>query len=103
MSKEIVRRMEYQLQVENTLDNKAEEKGWFRKRLMFQRFSSKDLLDFSELTEKDLKSYLRVHINSQTVSYLAEMINDNGSINLQFVKEQANIFKTQVHREKRFN
>ena len=33
---------------------------------------------------------------SQAVSYMAEMMNDNGSINLQFVKEQANISKIGV-------
>ena len=47
--------MKYQLHVENTLANGAEEKGWFRRKLMFQSFSSNDLQDFSELTEKDLK------------------------------------------------
>ena len=49
--------MKHQLHVENTLANEAEEKGWFRKKLMLQRFSSNDLLDFPELTEKDTKPY----------------------------------------------
>ena len=59
---------------------------------MFQSFSSNDLLDFPELTEKDLKIvFTGSYQLSQAVSYLTEMMNDNGSINLQFVKEQTNI------------
>ena len=54
-SEKIVRRMKHQLHVENTLANEAEEKDWFRKKLMFQSFSSNDLLDFPQLKEKDLK------------------------------------------------
>ena len=57
---------------------------------MFQNFSSNDLSDFPELTEKDLKIlFTGSYKLSQAVSYLAEMMNDNGCINLQFVKEQA--------------
>ena len=97
LAEEIVWRMKLQSQVENTLDNEAEEKGWFRKKLMFQSFSSNDLLDIPELTEKDLKIWSTGSYQlSQAVSCLAEMINDNGSINLQFIKEQANILKIQV-------
>ena len=47
--------MKHQLHVENTLANEAMKKGWFRKKLMFQSFSSNNLLDFPELTEKDLR------------------------------------------------
>ena len=96
-SEEIVRIMKHQLHVENTLVNEAEEKGWFRKKLRFESSSSKDLIDFPELTEKDLKILFSDSYRlSQAVSYLAKMMNDNGSINLQFVKEQANISKIQI-------
>ena len=80
--------MKHQLHVKNTLANEAEEKGWFRKKLIFQCFSSNDLLDFPELTEKDLKIlFTGSYQHSQVVSYLAEMMSDNGSVILQFVKE----------------
>ena len=36
LSEEIVRRIKHQLHVENTLANAAEEKGWFRNKLIFQ-------------------------------------------------------------------
>ena len=86
--------MKHQLHVENTLVNEAEEKGWFRKKLTFQSFSSNDLLDFPELTEKYLKIlFTGSYQLSQSVWYLAVMMNENGSINLQFVKEQVNTFK----------
>ena len=89
--------MKHQLHVGNSLANKAEEKGWFCKKLMFQSFSSNDLLDLPELTEKDLKILFAVSYQFlQTVSYLTEIMNDNGSIHLQCVKEQANILKIQV-------
>ena len=55
LSGEIVRRMQHHLHIENTLANEAEVRGWFRKKLMFQSFSSNDLLDFPESTEKNLK------------------------------------------------
>ena len=77
--------------------NEAEEKGWFRKKLMFQSSSSRDLLYFPEMTEKDLKILFKGSYQlSQAVSYLAEMMYDNGPINLQFVKEQVNILEIQV-------
>ena len=58
LSEEIIRRMKHHLHVENTLTDEAKEKGWFRKKLTFQSFSSNDLLDFPELTEKDQKLYI---------------------------------------------
>ena len=64
---------------------------------MFQSFSSNDLLDFSELTEKELEIlFTGSYQLSQAVSYLAEMMNYNGSISFKCVKEQANISKIQV-------
>ena len=97
LSEKILKRMKYQIHVENTLANEAEEKGWFRKKLVFQIFSSNDLLVFPELTEKDRKIlFTGLYKLSKAVSYLAEMMNDNGSMNLQFVKKQANILKIQV-------
>ena len=77
LSEEIVRRTKHQLYVENTLAYEAEEKGWFRKKLMFQSFTSNDLLDLPELTEKYLKIlFTGSYQLSQAVSYLAEMMND---------------------------
>jgi len=96
-SEEIVVRMKHQIDIENTLANEAEKKGWFRKKLMFQSISSNDILDFPEMTEKDLKIlFTGSYQLSQAVSYLVEMMDDFGIINLQFVKDQTNILKIQV-------
>ena len=70
LSEEIVRKLKHQLRVEKTLANEAEQKGWFSKNLLFQSFSSNDLLDFPELTE-DLKIvFTGSYRLSQAVSYL---------------------------------
>ena len=43
LSEEILKRTKHQLHVENTFANEAAEKGWFRKKVMFQSFSFNDL------------------------------------------------------------
>ena len=89
LSEEILRGLKHQLHLENTLANKAEEKCWCLKKLMFQILSSNDLLDFQELAEKGLKVlFMGSYQLPQAVSYLPEIMNDNGSINLQFVKSR---------------
>ena len=46
------------------------------------------------MTDKDLKVlFTGSYQLSQAVSYLAEMMNEDGSINLQFVKDETNILK----------
>ena len=40
--------------MKNGLSREGKEEGCFRKKLKFQNFSSNGLLEFSELTEKDL-------------------------------------------------
>lgn len=85
-SDDIVRRMLTQKNVDDTLTAEVDEKGWLRKRLRFQSISSLDLLTFPELTENDLKA----------LSCLGEMLNENGTLNMQSVKEQSNILKILV-------
>ena len=80
--------------VENALAIKAEEKGWWRKRLVFQRISASDILDFPEMTEEDLKIlFTGSYKLTQAVSYLAQTIDKDGQINMQHVKEQTNVLK----------
>jgi len=54
---EVVQRMHSQKHVENTLATEAEEKGWFRQKLPFKNITSNDLLDFPEITERDLNIF----------------------------------------------
>ena len=58
---EIIERMKARKDVENTLAVEAEEKGWFRKKLVFQSIASEDVLDFPEMTERDLKILFTYH------------------------------------------
>lgn len=96
-SADIIRRMLAQKNVDNTLATEVEEKGWLRKRLIFQSISSEDLLRFPELTENDLQIlFTGSYQYSQAISYLAEMLNEDGSLTMQFVKEQSNTLKILV-------
>lgn len=89
-SADIIRRMLAQKNVDNTLATEVEEKGWLRKRLIFQSISSEDLMRFPELTENDLQIlFTGSYQYSQAISYLAEMLNEDGSLTMQFVKEQS--------------
>lgn len=64
---------------------------------MFQSISSDDLLDFPEMTEKDLEIlFTESYQLSQAVFYLAEMVDKDGKVNLQIVKDQTNVLKLQV-------
>ncbi|KMQ85970.1 hypothetical protein RF55_11319 [Lasius niger] len=97
ISSEVVERMIAQKDIENTLAIMVEENGWFRKRLPFQNISSSDLLNFPELTETDLKIlFTGTYQYSQAISYLGEILNEDGSLNLQFLKDQSNVLKLQV-------
>lgn len=90
-------RLNVRKDIENTLAIMVEKNGWFRKRLPFQNISSSDLLNFPELTETDLKIlFTGTYQYSQAISYLREILNEDGSLNLQFLKDQSNVLKLQV-------
>ncbi|GBP36044.1 hypothetical protein EVAR_29174_1 [Eumeta japonica] len=64
--------------VNNDLAKVVEEKNWNRKKWIFRPLTSNDVVDFPELTERDLKILLEEEEEgsyqlSQTVSYLAEL------------------------------
>jgi len=94
---EIVQRMHDQKDMENTLAVEAEEKGWFRRKLLFQSITTNDLLDFPEMTERDMKVlFTGSYQLSQAVSYLAEMVDKNGRLNVEYVKDETNVLKLKV-------
>lgn len=55
--------------------------------------SSKDVLNFPELTKRDLKILFEF---SQSVFYVTEMINNENNINLQHLVEKPNILKLKI-------
>lgn len=94
---EILKQIESQSSVENTLANIIETENWNRKRVIFQQLSSRDLNDFPEMTENDLKVFFTGSYQlSQAISYLAEMMDEENNILLHYVKQQPNIVKFQV-------
>jgi len=96
-SDDILERMRTRRDIENSLAIEAEEKGWLRKKIIFQNISSDDILDFPEMTERDLKIlFTGSYQLSQAISYLAEMVDKDGKVNLQFVKDEMNVLKLQV-------
>ncbi|EZA54576.1 hypothetical protein X777_05697 [Ooceraea biroi] len=95
-SSEIIEKMRVSKDIENTLAAEAEEKGWLRKKLIFQSISS-DMSNFPEMTIKDLTIlFTETYQLSQAVSYLAEMIDKDGQIKVQYIKEQSDVLKLQV-------
>jgi len=63
----------------------------------FQSVTADDILDFPEMTEKDLKIlFTDSYQLSQAVSYLAEMVDKDGKLKLEYVKAQSNILKLKV-------
>ncbi|KAF5304694.1 hypothetical protein FQA39_LY09471 [Lamprigera yunnana] len=84
----------------NKLAEGAQRKRWGQRRTILTPLKSNQLLDFPELTERDLKIlFTRTYQLSQTMSSLAEIVDEEENINLQFEKEIPNI--VQVHVQSR--
>lgn len=67
--------MHSQKDVQNTLATEVEENSWLRRKLPYKSVTSGDILDFPEMTERDLKIlFTGSYQLGQAVSYLAEMV-----------------------------
>ena len=94
---EITERLKVRRDVENTLAIEVEEKVWYRKKLVFQSIPSADILDFPEMSKRELKILFNgTHQLSQAVLYTAGMIDGDDQIKLQYVKEQSDVLKLEV-------
>ncbi|XP_050499079.1 uncharacterized protein LOC126879831 [Diabrotica virgifera virgifera] len=83
--------------LENTLLQECEENRWGRRKTLFQPLQSNDVLDFPEMTEQDLITFFTgTYQLKQSISYLAELITEDNKVDLQFLKETADIIKIQV-------
>lgn len=81
----------------NTLAAEVEEKRWYRQKVSFEKISSSVLPDFPEMTTRDLKIFFTGSYQlSQTVSYLAELMDDQNNIEIQFLKINKSILRFQV-------
>lgn len=94
---DILQRMHSQRNVQNTLATEVEEKGWLRRKLPFKSVTSDDILDFPEMTERDLKIlFTGTYQLAQAVSYLAEMVDTDGKLRIEYVKDESNVLKLKV-------
>ncbi|KMQ87194.1 protein disulfide-isomerase a6-like protein [Lasius niger] len=97
MVQEVVDQMNDRNDIENTLAEEVENNNWSRKTVPFQKITSEDLIDFPEMSERELKIFFTgTYQLSQAISYLAEMLDDNNNIRLSFLKENTNIVKLEV-------
>ena len=59
--------------------------------------TANEILYFPEMSERDLTIFFTGSYQiSQAVSYLAEMLNKDGKLPLQYVKEEPNVLKFEV-------
>ncbi|GLV33380.1 hypothetical protein CBL_20126 [Carabus blaptoides fortunei] len=94
---EIVQRMYYTLKTIKLLAQIVAYANYDRKNEPFQQISSEDLLDFPRLSVDQLKLlFTGSYQLSQAVSYLGELINDDNSLTLSFLKVDASIVRFKV-------
>ena len=97
MVDEVSECMKQMRNVPNTLAQEAEEKGWNRVQRVWTPVTSESVPDFPEITERDLKVlFTGTYQLSQAVSYLAEMLNDDNTINLRIHRDFSRILKVEV-------
>ena len=77
-----------------TLATEAQEKGRIRRKTPYQAVTSKEMLDFPEMTERDLVVFFTgLYQLSQAVSYLAEILDKDSKLVLEYAKEDSNVLK----------
>lgn len=63
----------------------------------FKSVTSDDILDFPEMTERDLKIlFTGSYQLAQAVSYLAETVDKDGKLKIEYIKDQSNVLKLKV-------
>ena len=88
MFDEVVQRMMQMKDVTNSLAEEVRVNRWNLIRRDWIDVSSDSIEDFPELSERDLKIfYTGTYQLSQSVSYLAEMLDDDGKLKLKYLRE----------------
>ena len=91
---EVVGRMMQMRSVPNTLAEEAEANRWNLVRRSWIPAASDSVPDFPKITEEELKIFFTgTYQLSQSISYLAELINDDNTIKLRIHRENSTIFK----------
>ena len=94
---EIINRMSSTNDNINSLAEEVESNNWNRKTVPFQTMSSKEILDFSKMTLDDLKIFFTgTYQLSQAVSYLAELLEEDGSFQVNMLKINPQIVRFEI-------
>lgn len=97
LSKDITEYIKSRQSFENSLARESDTAKWNRRKKPFQQLTSADIMDFPELSEKDLIIFFTgTYQLSQAVSYLAELMNQDNNINVNYLKEKPNIVRFEV-------
>ena len=88
MADDIIARMQSMKNKDNVLAARIETENLSRRKVPFCQLTSADLLDFPELTERELVVFFTgTYQLSQATSYLAEILNtDTNTLKVQFLK-----------------
>lgn len=82
----------------NTLKELIETENLSRRKKPFTTMTATSLMDFPELTERDLKIlFTGMYQLSQAVCYLAELMKDQVSLNIEYLKENDKILRMKIH------
>ena len=82
---------------DNTLAKEIEKRNWNRKKIIYKELTSADIDDLSEMTEHEMKVlFTGSYQLSQSVSYLAELVSEDGSINMHYLIEDKGVLKCEV-------
>ena len=95
--KEILQQFQSATNNDNTLATEVDDKNWNRKRVIYEQLSSSDLTDFPEMTEQDLKIlFTGTYQYTQSISYLAELLDEQDNIKVQYVRGSDSIVRFNV-------
>lgn len=94
---EVLEYMESRMSVVNTLSEEVIIQKWNRRKSAFQQLTSSEILDFPQLSKQQLAVFFTGSYQlSQAVSYLAEIMDEQYNLTVQFVKTTPSILKLEV-------
>jgi hypothetical protein len=94
---EIVTQMESRKSIENSLATQVENDRLSRRKVPFQQMSSVDVIDFPEMTKEEMKIFFTGSYQlKQAISYLAEVMDSDNNIVMNYLKETPNIVKVEI-------
>ena len=103
MFTEIIERMLRLQHQPNTLGDLVAENNWNRARRVWCDVSSDSVEDFPDLSESQLKIFFTGSYQlAQSVSYLAEILNDDDTLNLKYHRDDSNILKMRHINKKKY-